>query len=216
LRPWHERALAWALVGDGRIGEAVEKLTGAAERAGSPAAEAYLLYDLARLGAAAGVEARLTELADRLGSPFARALATCAGALAVAEHPRPDLVARAAKSLADLGHTPLAAEAMSVAARAARRLGHRSRALLYVEEAAALSGMCEGLRTPLLTIATTPTLTPREREILIMAAGHTSPQIAARLGVAVSTVNNHLANAYAKLGIAGRRELVSLLGMDSE
>jgi DNA-binding CsgD family transcriptional regulator len=30
----------------------------------------------------------------------------------------------------------------------------------------------------------------------------------------VSTVNNHLANAYAKLGITGRRELVALLGMD--
>ena len=73
-----------------------------------------------------------------------------------------------------------------------------------------------GLRTPLLTIATTPTLTPREREILIMAAGHTSQQIAARLGVAVSTVNNHLANAYAKLGIAGRRELVALLGQDGQ
>jgi DNA-binding CsgD family transcriptional regulator len=28
----------------------------------------------------------------------------------------------------------------------------------------------------------------------------------------VSTVNNHLANAYFKLGIAGRRELVALLG----
>ena len=212
LRPWHERALAWVLVGKGLVGEAIAVLTRAAAAAGSPTVEAHLLYDVARLGAAAGVEARLTELAQQLDSRFAHALATCAGALTTADHPRPDLIARAATALADLGHMPLAAEAMSVAARAARRLGHRARALLYIEEAAALGGLCEGLRTPLLTFVARPALTPREREVLLMAAGHTSVQIASRLGVAVSTVNNHLASAYAKLGIAGRRELVALLG----
>ena len=212
LRPWSDRALAWVLVGDGLIGEAMAMLTRAAETAASPTAQAYLLYDVARLGAAAGVEARLKELARRLGSRFTHALATCATALTTTDHPRPDLIARAATTLAELGHVPLAAEAMSVAARAAKRLGHKSRAMLYVEEATALAGMCEGLRTPLLTFAARPALTAREREVLLMAAGHTSAQIASRLGVAVSTVNNHLANAYAKLGIAGRRELVALLG----
>jgi len=214
LRPWHERAVAWVLVGNGLIGEAVTVLTRAAAGAGSPAAEVYLLYDLARLGAAAGIEARLAELARRLDNRFAHALATCAGGLTTVDHPRPDLIAGAAATLAELGHTPLAAEAMSVAARAARRLGHRPRAQLYVEEAAALRGTCEGLRTPLLTFAAKPALTPREREILILAASHSSARIASRLGVSVSTVNNHLASAYAKLGIAGRRELATLLGID--
>lgn len=45
-----------------------------------------------------------------------------------------------------------------------------------------------------------------------MARHATSPAIASRLGVAVSTVNNHLARAYAKVGITGRGELAALFG----
>jgi DNA-binding CsgD family transcriptional regulator len=216
LHPWHERARAWVLASKGLISEAVTVLTRSAAGTASPAVKVHLLYDAARLGSAASVEARLGELARQLDSGFAHALAVCAAALSNPDRSRPDLVARAAATLAELGHVPLASEALSVAARAARRLGQRPRAMLYVEEAAALARRCEGVRTPLLTFAATPALTPREQEVLMMAATHTSPQIASRLGVAVSTVNNHLASAYAKFGIAGRRELVALLGIDND
>jgi DNA-binding CsgD family transcriptional regulator len=46
---------------------------------------------------------------------------------------------------------------------------------------------------------------------VLLAATCSSRTIAARLGLALSTVNNHLASAYAKLGIAGRGELADLL-----
>lgn len=118
----------------------------------------------------------------------------------------------AATTLASLGYMLHAAELMMAAARAYRRLGHRARAVVCREAALELAGRCEGAGTVLLTFgdADAP-LTSREREILMLAASLPSKEIAGRLGVAVSTVNNHLASAYAKLGIAGRKELAEML-----
>ena len=51
-------------------------------------------------------------------------------------------------------------------------------------------------------------LTPRERDIATLAAqGESSQEIADRLFLSVRTVNNHLQNVYAKLGVSGRRQL---------
>jgi DNA-binding CsgD family transcriptional regulator/signal transduction histidine kinase len=59
---------------------------------------------------------------------------------------------------------------------------------------------------PLLPVAT---LTPREREVLaLLAAGHPTQAIAAQAGMAPRTVTFHLANIYAKLGVAGRAEAI--------
>ncbi|MFN2545515.1 MAG: LuxR C-terminal-related transcriptional regulator [Actinomycetota bacterium] len=55
-----------------------------------------------------------------------------------------------------------------------------------------------------------PTLTEREREVLSVAAeGLTARQIGTRLGLAERTVTTHLANIYAKLGVAGRVEAIT-------
>lgn len=52
-------------------------------------------------------------------------------------------------------------------------------------------------------------LTPREREVLaLLAAGHSTRAIAAQAGMAPRTVTFHLANIYAKLGVAGRAEAI--------
>jgi DNA-binding CsgD family transcriptional regulator len=40
---------------------------------------------------------------------------------------------------------------------------------------------------------------------------HTSAEIAARLDLAVPTVNNNLARAYTKLGVTGRAQLRALI-----
>ena len=59
-------------------------------------------------------------------------------------------------------------------------------------------------------------LTPRERDVASLAAsGETSKDIADRLYLSVRTVNNHLQNVYAKLGINGRRQLAGALGDES-
>jgi DNA-binding CsgD family transcriptional regulator len=46
--------------------------------------------------------------------------------------------------------------------------------------------------------------------VLLAGAGATSREVAARLGVSVRTVDNHLASIYRKAGIGGRHELGEL------
>ena len=54
----------------------------------------------------------------------------------------------------------------------------------------------------------------REREIALMASSRLSSRaIAAKLNLSVRTVSNHLGHIYAKLGVAGRRELAARLDM---
>jgi DNA-binding NarL/FixJ family response regulator len=56
----------------------------------------------------------------------------------------------------------------------------------------------------------TPTLTPRQRELLrLVAAGHTNAQIARRLGVSEGTVRIHLQNIYARLQVPSRTAAVT-------
>jgi DNA-binding CsgD family transcriptional regulator len=55
-------------------------------------------------------------------------------------------------------------------------------------------------------------ITAREREIIgLLARGLTSKEIGAELGISVHTVNNHLANIYAKAGAGNRIELLRAL-----
>lgn len=54
-------------------------------------------------------------------------------------------------------------------------------------------------------------LTPREREILTLAAwGLTNPQIAARLSLQPQTVKNQLSGLYNKLGARARTQAVAM------
>jgi DNA-binding CsgD family transcriptional regulator len=57
-----------------------------------------------------------------------------------------------------------------------------------------------------------PDLTPRERDVAKLAAtGMSNREIAERLVLSKRTVDNHLHQVYAKLGISGRAELSELL-----
>ena len=59
--------------------------------------------------------------------------------------------------------------------------------------------------------SSTPTgrLTPREREILqLIAEGHTSKEVAARLDITVKTVDAHRANIMNKLDLHSASQLV--------
>ena len=52
------------------------------------------------------------------------------------------------------------------------------------------------------------TLTPAERRIAeLVAAGHTTPEIAAALFISVKTVEANLTRIYRKLGLRGRVDL---------
>ncbi len=53
-----------------------------------------------------------------------------------------------------------------------------------------------------------PDLTPREREIVLLAAlGYSSRFIAERLTISARTVETHLSHAFAKIGVENRDEL---------
>lgn len=86
-----------------------------------------------------------------------------------------------------------------------------ARATARAEECAAA---CEGARSPgLLAPATVGPLSPRKREIAMMAArGVPSREIAELLFLSVRTVNNHLQSVYGKLGVSARAELAAALG----
>ncbi|GGN13280.1 pimeloyl-ACP methyl ester carboxylesterase/DNA-binding CsgD family transcriptional regulator [Actinoplanes campanulatus] len=54
------------------------------------------------------------------------------------------------------------------------------------------------------------TLTPRETDVLrLLAAGDSNTEIARQLGIAVHTVERHLANLYRKIGARGRTDAVA-------
>ncbi|MEV6347583.1 alpha/beta fold hydrolase [Actinoplanes sp. NPDC051851] len=53
-------------------------------------------------------------------------------------------------------------------------------------------------------------LTPRERDVLLrLASGDSNTEIARRLGIAVHTVERHLASVYRKIGARGRTDAVA-------
>lgn len=166
---------------------------------GEFAAEALMLYEAVRLGHAEGAAARLRELAETTTGLMVPVYAAHADALV-----RND-----------------SAALMEVAARF-----EEAGRMLYAAEAAAASGdralfsrlvaFCQGARTPALALMTATPLTRREREIAVLAArGLTNKEIASSLVISVRTVDNHLSNAYAKLGITTRGELALILSDDS-
>jgi DNA-binding CsgD family transcriptional regulator len=158
--------------------------------------EVVARYHAVRFGAGPADADRLRTLAAGLGTPFAAALAAL-----------PDT--EAAATLEALGHPLLAGEAYAAVARAHRADGRRASANVYAEKAAALRDGC-GAPTP--SSGVTELLTPGEREVVLLAVGHSSAEIAARLGLSVRTVDNNLNRAYAKLGVSGRARLRALLG----
>jgi DNA-binding CsgD family transcriptional regulator len=107
-----------------------------------------------------------------------------------------------------------AAEATVSAADAYRRHGDPRAASRLTAKAAGLVGRCEDARTPgLVTTGAVVPLTRREREIAALAArGESSKDIAAKLRLSIRTVDNHLQNAYGKLGVSRRAELAAALG----
>ena len=108
----------------------------------------------------------------------------------------------------------LAAEAASAGADAHRRKGQQLLGTNLANRAIQLADRCPGARTPGLasTDATVP-LSGREREIAELAGqGVSSQDIADRLFLSIRTVNNHLQNAYTKLGVNRREQLGEALG----
>ena len=206
------QARAWTLAAGGELSAAREiLLETAGEKADRHIDCAELLHDVVRLGAPEAVVARLDELALRCDSPMVEARAAHARGAARRD---PVLLEQTAERFAAMGAMLHAAETMTTAAGFWQADGDQRKAAGALARAGALTAGCEGARTPgLATIeGQTVPLTQREREICLLAAeGCTSKQIADRLVLSIRTVNNHLQNAYTKLGVGSRSELATAL-----
>jgi len=212
--PWVELSEAWVLWAQGERARATDAAFRAAagwREAGFSATEAWALHDAARFGDASGVE-RLELLAGRCEGELVPALAAHVRALVDSDAAALESVSI---DLERMGLTLLAAEAAAEAAGAHRRAGRSSQARAPQLRSAALAAECEGSRSPALDrVATSGILTERELQVARIASGGTSsPEIAIRLGLSVRTVENHLQQAYSKLGVGSRAELAVVLAM---
>lgn len=84
---------------------------------------------------------------------------------------------------------------------------------VHADQAILDPAVADGLLAALATTGPAspfPQLTERELDILArLAAGQSNPAIAARLGISLKTVQNHVSNVLLKLGVADRAQAVA-------
>lgn len=207
------RARGWAALARGERTAAIELWLDAADwsRAnGHRTAELFALHDAVRLGAARRAVEQLAAVAADSEGRWAPVLAAHGRAAAAGDA---DALGAAAAGFEGIGARLLAAEAHAQASAVLRDAGLRTRADRAAARAFQLASACEGARSPALEELQRPLpLTRREREVAELAAGGLSSQaIADRLFVSVRTVEGHLQNAYAKLGVNDRSGLRGVL-----
>jgi DNA-binding NarL/FixJ family response regulator len=191
----------------------VDRLAATAERwasVGFLGSEARVLQTCVSLGAAHRVAERLAVVAGEVESPVIALSARQAAALVARDI---DAVEAVGVAHLDLGARFLAAEAHAQAAGVARRAGRSQRAVRLDRRARELLDGCEGARNPAVfePVELEP-LTRREREVALLAAtGLRSRDIAEQLQLSTRTVENHLHNTFAKLGIGDRTALAAAL-----
>jgi DNA-binding CsgD family transcriptional regulator len=203
---------AWAAAARGELSTAGRLAQEGADRArllGQHAFEAFALHEAVRLGQASAVLDRLVNLASVVQGRLAPAFISHARARVSDDGSALDAVAAC---FDEQGLLLCAAEAAAEAAVSHARAGLRARAGASASRSRALADRCEGAVTPSLAW-TDPllSLTPRQRDVAQLASrGLSNREIARRLFVSVRTVEGHLYQVFAKLGITGRADLASV------
>lgn len=205
-----ERGQAWLAFARGEIRRGVEISLSAAEMAsasGRISFQIQLLHEVARMGQPKRVVRSVSELAGRIEGAWGTSVA--AHVIALSEQD-PSGLHEASIQFERMGAWLLAAEASAASANAFRKANKIGSAATLRARTIDLLKMCEGARGPAVSLSfELPELTPREQEIVtLVAAGHSSREIAEKLVLSVRTVDNHLHRAYAKLGVTSRRELL--------
>jgi DNA-binding CsgD family transcriptional regulator len=208
-----ERTRAWLHACRGDLGSALDLLRSIADQAEAAEIhifEAAVRHDVVRFGAAEEVVDRLGELVTLVDGPAVPVHA--AHARAVVDHDA-DALSAVVDRYEALDMLGLAAEAAAELADLHRAHGDARQATLAAQRSATLAARAGELHTPPLARgAGIEPLTPREREVALLAAGgRTSAEIGDQLGLSTRTVDTHLAHVYRKLGISGRSELGSAL-----
>ncbi|MEV0587995.1 LuxR C-terminal-related transcriptional regulator [Nonomuraea sp. NPDC050310] len=197
-------ARIWTLAARGDLAGAVRAALELADET-TPCFVPFALHDVVRLGRAELVADRLA--AWPMEGRLLPLLARHAQARGAAE------LAAVSAEFAELGFLLFAAEAGAQAALAHHREGQARAARNATTRAWQLARACQGARTVALTDLEVPGLTPRQREIAMMAAqGLSNREIAERLVVSVRTVANTLGAVYEKTGARDRGELSAMIG----
>ena len=142
--------------------------------------------------------------------PLSYALLRLAEAhMAAGERDGAAVAVRRAHAIADgLGAVPIAAEAAALARRSRLPLGADGGQV--TGDASARPGTGQQ-REPADELARFG-LTDREREVLMLvAAGHSNPEIARELFISAKTASVHVSNILAKLGVGGRVEAAAIV-----
>ena len=233
---WTAGVLAWWDGDPGRGLDALDRAAAQVRDIGAPATEALVLVDAAEAAEAAGEPARAERAAMRLAStaeeiqggliPHLAQLAVAWSALAAARHAEAAAVAeRAAEGLSGGGYALLGGSALEAQGRALVRDDRREALRLLIAAANVFSDSGATRRRDAvlskLTRLGTPgrraaaalhgpeALTERERDVAGLAAkGLTAQEIGERLFISRRTVESHLANAYLKVGVTSKRELI--------
>jgi DNA-binding NarL/FixJ family response regulator len=190
------------------------------------------LAEVGELDEARAITARLDELGAQQDHPWAQVTARrCASLVALAlvhDEAAATALAGAADDYARLGLRFDAARSLLELGRAQRRLKKWRAARAALDRAAASfdelgsPGWAEDARRELERVgarrpAQAGELTATERRVAELAAGGlANKEIARTLVVSVSTVEYHLSNAYAKLGIRSRAQLGARLAAPAE
>jgi DNA-binding CsgD family transcriptional regulator/tetratricopeptide (TPR) repeat protein len=208
-----ERARAWLDACRGDLAAALQRLRVVGEQARRDEIhifEAAVLHDFVRFGNAEETVDRLQALVALVDGPLAPVYA--AHARAVVDHDVA-LLADVVDRFEALDVLQFAAEAASELADLRRGRDESRLAATAAQRSTALAARAGELHTPPLARGGgIEPLTPREREVALLAAGgRTSADIGARLGLSTRTVDTHLARIYRKLGIGGRAELARAL-----
>lgn len=213
LQFWPELARPWVRLAAGDRMGAVESAFRLAEHCRASKAigiEMAALHDVVRLGYASRVVDRLTDMRGAFRGWLLKY--TVAHAEAAARN-NGDELDDAAAGFEKMGAELLAAEAYAQAGQAHQDAGKPASSRESRARSALLLERCEGAKTPALEAISAPDLTPRERDIAKLAAdGLSNKEIAERLQVSKRTVDNHLHQAYAKLGISSRADLGTWFG----
>lgn len=199
---------AWLAYAEGDAARAAAIIENAAEQAigvGFHLVAAISLGVCIRIGAVDRAAGMLGGICAEV--PADLRLYTALRDVAVALRDRmPSRMPTAAAALVAGGMAPTALDAIAIARR--MRMDAETRHRL---DRVALVG-AQGVDAPLLHTRDAVTISAREREVAVAAAGRErSREIADRLGISPRTVENQLQSVYRKLGVSSRDELREVL-----
>lgn len=206
-------AEAAILAAQGHVRRAGEQALDAARMAASAGmwgATSIAAFDALRYGGGQLAADLVMGAAERVDGPLPLAMGRAAEALAIDEGGALD---RASVVLEEQGALLYAADVANLAAGVHRRVGDGRAAVGSALRSAELQRRCEGAWRPWAVSAPLHrVLTEREREVAILAAcGRSDAELSAELAISIRTVQSHLARAYTKLGVSGRRGLADAL-----